>query len=92
MMNVTIQELAETYLQFCSVIRNYAPDTIKGYQATFRLFFKESGVQYVDDLNLKVFETWFFNGRVNQKWSSVTGVLLCIPDITKMCYYHSWLK
>jgi site-specific recombinase XerD len=72
MFNPTLQELAETYIQHCSVIRNYSPYTIKGYKAVFRLFFMETTVEYPKDLNLKIFEAWFFNGRLNRKWSSVT--------------------
>lgn len=72
MMTPTLQELAETYIQHCAVLRNYSPYTIIGYRAVFRLFFMETTVEYPKDLNLKVFEAWFFNGRLNRKWSAVT--------------------
>lgn len=72
MLTPTLQELAETYIQYGAVIRNYSPDTIRSYKATFRLFFMETTVEYPKDLNLKVFEAWFFNGRLNRKWSPVT--------------------
>lgn len=72
MMNATLKELAHTYLQRCSVIRNYAPSTINNYERTFELFFKLSTVEYPQDLSLRVFEDWFFHGRLERKWSTVT--------------------
>jgi site-specific recombinase XerD len=68
----TLQELANTYIQHCSVLRNYSPYTIVNYKGVFRLFFMETTVKYPEDLNLKIFEAWFFNGRLNRKWSPVT--------------------
>lgn len=71
-METSLHALAESYMQRCTVIRNYSTDTVKGYKATFHLFFKETTVETPQDLNLKVFEEWFFNGRLNRKWSATT--------------------
>ena len=67
-----LQDLFQRYLQYCSVIRNYSDVTLEGYKQTWRLFAKESGIQYPEDLSRHVFENWFFNGRLNRKWSSAT--------------------
>lgn len=68
----TLQELADHYMQYCAVIRNYAKATISGYRSTFRLFFMETGVQFSEELDFKLFEGWFFNGRLNRNWGAVT--------------------
>jgi len=67
-----LDDLFRRYLQYCSVIRNYSEVTLEGYRRVWSLFVKESAVQYPNDLSKHVFETWFFNGRLNRKWSSVT--------------------
>ena len=71
-MNPPLSELAQSYMQRCAVIRNYAPSTIKNYERTFALFFKLSTVEYPKDLNLRILEDWFFHGRLERKWSAVT--------------------
>ncbi len=48
------------------------PVTLEGYRDTFRLFFKESGVVFPDQLNKDIIEGWFFNGRLKRKWGAVT--------------------
>ena len=68
----TLQELLSKYLQYCSIIRNYSNLTIKGYKSTFSLFFRETHLEYPSELNKKILEEWFFNGRLNRKWSSTT--------------------
>ncbi|PIZ76020.1 hypothetical protein COY05_02820 [Candidatus Peregrinibacteria bacterium CG_4_10_14_0_2_um_filter_38_24] len=72
MSHATIQELSESYMQRCLVIRNYSPATLLGYKWTFRQFFQETKIDHPSDLNLRVIEAWFFNGRLNKKWSSNT--------------------
>lgn len=72
MMQPTLSELADTYLQYCAVIRNYMPLTVQSYQTTFNVFLKEVKATYPQDLSLKVIEAFFFNGRINRNWSSVT--------------------
>jgi site-specific recombinase XerD len=72
MMQPPLRELSETYMQYCKIIRDYASSTIAGYNATFYLLFKESKLKYPSDLSLKSLEEWFFNGRLNRKWSAAT--------------------
>lgn len=59
-------------MQYCQVIRNYKPETVRTYKNIFHVFLKEVGVSYPSELSLKVIEAFFFNGRVNRNWSSVT--------------------
>lgn len=68
----TISHLIERYLQFVSVIRNYADSTISGYRDTFRLFLKESKVIYPHEMTRRVLEDWFFHGRLKRNWSACT--------------------
>ena len=67
-----LQDLLLRYLQHCVVIRNYSKYTIKGYESTFKLFFREVRAVYPRDLNKRMIEEWFFNGRINRKWSAST--------------------
>lgn len=68
----TLQELLTKYLQHCSIIRNFSHITIIGYRSTFTPFFRETNVKYPKDLTKPVIENWFFNGRLNRKWSAST--------------------
>lgn len=69
---LSLPQLAEQYMQYCLVIRNYSKATILGYKSTFKLFFEETTLQYPEDLNFRDLEQWFFNGRLNRKWGPVT--------------------
>lgn len=68
----TLEELMSKYLQHCTVIRNYSKYTIKSYQNTFGLFLRESEAIYPEDLTRKLLEKWFYNGRIERKWSATT--------------------
>lgn len=68
----TLEELMSKYLQHCTVIRNYSPYTIKSYQGTFKLLLKDTNLEYPKDLNKKLLEEWFYNGRLERKWSATT--------------------
>ncbi len=72
MENPSLAELLEKYLQYCQVIKNYMPITLKGYQHTYRLFSKETKIIYPHQLNKDTIEGWFFNGRLVRKWGPVT--------------------
>jgi site-specific recombinase XerD len=67
-----IKTLLVRYIQYCEVIRNYSKYTLEGYNRTWKLFLKETGVEYPSQLNKVVFEEWFFKGRLERKWSSTT--------------------
>jgi site-specific recombinase XerD len=67
-----ISSLLVRYIQYCEVIRNYSKHTLEGYNRTWKLFLKETGVEYPSQLNKAVFEDWFFKGRLERKWSSTT--------------------
>jgi site-specific recombinase XerD len=72
MERMKIQELFDQFLRYGQVIRNYKPLTISHYQTTFKLFLKDAGIVYLDELNSRVLEEWFFNGRMKRRWSPVT--------------------
>jgi len=59
-------------LAFGEAIRNYKPVTIRNYRSTFNVFLKDTRVFELSDLNKKVVEGWFFDGRIKRKWSSAT--------------------
>jgi site-specific recombinase XerD len=67
-----LRELMNRYLQHGKLIRGYSSATLITYDATFKLFLKEAGVNAPDELSRKVFEEWFYNGRLNRKWSACT--------------------
>ncbi len=67
-----LHDLLQHYMQYCSVIRNYSDLTLRGYKTTVNFFMRETGVEYPSDLNKQLIEKWFFEGRLNRKWSSVT--------------------
>lgn len=71
-MKEPISALLERYLQYCSVMRNYSDFTIMGYRTTFKLLLKETKVNYPEELTKRKLEEWFFNGRLNRKWSAST--------------------
>ncbi len=68
----TLQALLGKYLTHCKIIKNYSSATIKSYESTFSLLFKETKIKHLKDLNKKVLEDWFFNGRLNRKWRAST--------------------
>lgn len=68
----TIQNLLARYLQYCEVIRNYSPHTIKGYREKWDIFLNENKVEYPQQLTKELFENWFFKGRLERKWSPTT--------------------
>lgn len=72
MNNTLLPDLLNKYLQYCQVIRNYSPITISSYRQSFDLFFRETKINYVQDLNKAVLEKWFFEGRLKRQWKSVT--------------------
>lgn len=67
-----IRILLEKFLSYGVAIRNYQPLTVKKYRTTFGLFFKDMDIHYLDELNPRVMEEWFFYGRTNRKWSAVS--------------------
>ncbi|MBD3330822.1 tyrosine-type recombinase/integrase [Candidatus Peregrinibacteria bacterium] len=67
-----LKDLMFRYLQFCTIIRNFSKYTIKSYQTTFKLFLRESGAEYPQDLTRDLLEKWFYNGRLERKWSAST--------------------
>jgi len=69
---MTIEQLLARYLQYCEVIRNYSPYTIRAYETSWALFFRENDVTYPDELTSELMEAWFFKGRLERKWSSTT--------------------
>jgi site-specific recombinase XerD len=72
MNSLSLELLTEKYLQHCEVIRNYRPLTITGYRNTFKIFFMMTDVLYPNELSKRVFEEFFFKGRIERKWSAVT--------------------
>ncbi|MFC1656086.1 tyrosine-type recombinase/integrase [Patescibacteria group bacterium] len=72
MENVSLRDLMNRYLQHGKLIRGYAPATLKSYEATFSLFLKEIVVENPQQLERKVFEEWFYNGRLKREWSACT--------------------
>jgi hypothetical protein len=68
----SLKYLAEKYMQYCEVMRNYRPYTIEGHKNTFKIFFMMTDVEYPQELNVRVFEEFFFKGRADRKWSAVT--------------------
>lgn len=72
MENLDLRQLLNRYLQHCEVIRNYSVYTLNNYQSAFNLFFKSTGVKELNQFNKEIIQQWFFEGRLNRKWSSVT--------------------
>lgn len=72
MENVSLRDLMDRYLQHGKLIRGYAPATLKSYDGTFKLFLQETDVENPQQLNRKVFEEWFYNGRLKREWSACT--------------------
>jgi site-specific recombinase XerD len=68
----TLPELLTKYLQHCLIIRNYSKVTITSYNSSFKLFFRETGALHPKDLTKELLEGWFYNGRLNRKWSAGT--------------------
>lgn len=62
----------ERYLQFGSVMRNYAPATIRAYNDSFRFFIKQTNCRTLDDATRPVMEQFLYDGRLIRKWSAVT--------------------
>lgn len=71
-MSPNIQLLLTKYLHYGHLIRNYSKLTIASYENSFKVFFKDTKVSTLDQLNKEMLEEWFFNGRLNRKWSSTT--------------------
>ncbi|MCD6109494.1 tyrosine-type recombinase/integrase [bacterium] len=71
-MKEPIKALLERYLLSCSIMRNYSNFTIMGYRNTFKLLLKETKIKYPEELTKRKLEEWFFNGRLNRKWSAST--------------------
>lgn len=67
-----IRHLLGRYLQYCEVIRNYSPYTIKGYREKWDIFLNENEVTFPSELTKELFEDWFFKGRLERKWSPTT--------------------
>lgn len=84
----TIQELHQRYVQYCLVIRNYSPITVKGYKDTMKVFLRETGIVYPQQATKDVFEKWFFEGRLNRKWSPVTYR----HHLKRLNTFFDWLK
>ncbi|MBT6069320.1 tyrosine-type recombinase/integrase [Candidatus Peregrinibacteria bacterium] len=72
MERIEICDLLEKFLSYGVAIRNYHPATVKKYRSTFRMISNDMSVQYLDELNARLLEEWFFYGRTNRKWSAVT--------------------
>lgn len=72
MESANLHDLAERYVQYCSIIRNYAPSTIRNYRTILMRFLDETGIESFDGLNRHNFEDWFFKGRLERKWSAAT--------------------
>lgn len=67
-----LDSLLAQYIQYCAVIRNYSTDTLKSYRIICGRFLRETKVVHIEDLNRHVFEQWFYNGRLQNKWSAST--------------------
>jgi len=68
----TLQTLLARYFQYGEVIRNYSAFTLRGYRKTWDLFLAHNEVEYPSDLSRPLFEQWFFEGRLQRKWSPTT--------------------
>lgn len=68
----TLSQLFAHYLQYCVVMRNYAPATIASYKSTMKLFTKDTNCLYAEQMDKMMIEQWFFHGRLNRKWGPVT--------------------
>lgn len=68
----TLPELADRFIQRTAIMRDFAKTTVRNYHNTFDLFFRETSITYPSELNFRVIEDWFFNGRLNRKWGAVT--------------------
>ena len=76
MENINLPLLFEKYLQFCVVIRNYAPTTVANYKSTFKMFFRETNCLSLDQINKAVLEQWFFpDGATNTSAESFNAKL-----------------
>ena len=62
----------DRYLQLGQAMRDYAPDTIKGYQDTFGFFIRQTQCKTIDDATRDVVEKFLFYGRLERNWSPVT--------------------
>jgi site-specific recombinase XerD len=71
-MEISLMEVFENYLNYCSIIKNYSPHTTNGYKCTVKLFLKDQGIKYISELNQEVIEQWFYKGRLNRKWQAET--------------------
>lgn len=64
--------LFQRYLHHGQVIRNYAPDTVRGYNDVFKFFLRHTHHEFLDDISHHSMERYLYNGRVNRNWSTVT--------------------
>lgn len=71
-MNKELTPLYKSFLYYAEAIRNYQPTTLRNYRSSFKLFERDSGLQYLEELNKEVVHAWFISGRVERKWTSVT--------------------
>jgi site-specific recombinase XerD len=69
---LTLPQLLEKYLQYCQVIRNYSPVTLRDYRMCFKMFFRETDALMPINLSKDLLEKWFFNGRIKRNWSPTT--------------------
>ena len=72
MFNGSIAELMEQYLSYGAAIRNYSPATLRAYQSTFRFFQAFTAIECINELTELTLESYFYHGRLNRHWSSVT--------------------
>lgn len=71
-MDNQIWDLFEQYLNYCLVIKNFSPVTIKGYKSTLKGFLKDTQITSVDEITLELLEKWFYQGRLDRNWSAET--------------------
>lgn len=53
-------------------MRNYSPHTIRSYKASLRFFLRSTNITDPKDITKELLESWFFNGRLERKWSPST--------------------
>lgn len=64
--------LLDRFLHHRECFKNYSKVTIRGYRDSITFFLDSVKVTYLHEINRELMEDFFYNGRIERKWSSVT--------------------
>ncbi len=72
MNSTNFSRTCDDFLQYGKVIKNFQPETIKGYRHFFKLFVKMTELENLEHLSSEMIERFLYDGRINRKWSAST--------------------